>query len=229
MVIFTISALLFVSQSIYIYVMLTFEFNHEFVGDILCNIYFFYFISEQLFLDWIISAAFIISLFRCPMNVRQSLIIIGVLSCLAMASGIKITSFTTLGNIGGRNVCVFFYGYDVFNRVRIFVAYVNFFFMVGFLFSKILQKYWRKFNIFNDKINRLYLVLFISYWLHNVSEFNWMHEHYEVIVFLFYFIYVNTWIILCFFDDCLYCEIKKILPCCKTVTLEYVTMTELDA
>ena len=228
--IFTTSTVLFVSHSIYVLVLLTFEYNDQVIGDVFCKIYYCYMTTEHLFLDWTIAATFIISLFRTQIYVRHRLIIIAILSCLAMVPGLKSAGTTTAAKFGGSKFCAL-PDYHVFEGFKIFGAYVSVIVMVGFLALKVLQKYWKKFDIFKDKVNRLYLVLFVCHWLQNVIEFYFIHGDHNVIVYLFYFINVNTWIIFMSFDYGLNCEIRKILQCCRMVTLEqsYVAMTESEA
>ena len=184
--VFAILAVLFVSESIYIFFLLTFEFNHQIIGDIFCKTFLFYFITVHAIIDWTISAASIIFLFRQQITVRHNLTIIAVFSFFAMVLGVIIARTTVMKTYGGRNHCVP-NDYLVFHWLRWFGAYVSVIVMIEVLILKFLQKYWEKLEIFTDKVNRLSLVLFIFHWLSNESEFNFKYGDYEVIYFIFLF------------------------------------------
>ena len=239
--IFTISAVLFVCGIINIFAILTFEFNHEIVGDIFCKTYWVSVTALDLFLGYTISAAFIIFLFRRKIHVRAGLVIIEVLLYYAMFGARKHASTIYMKTIDGENTCVrngytydeyrdeYRHEYlDEYHKHRKFEAYANVLIMSGYLILKALQNCWDKLNIFIDKVNRLYLVLFISQFPKIITVFDLVQDYLAVIHYICHLSDCIMWMIFFFFDKDLNLEIRKILPCCKALKQPNVERAETE-
>ena len=227
--IFTISAVQFVFAIIHIFELLPFEINHEIIGDIFCKISWLSTTALSLFLGYTISAAFIIFLFRRQIHVRASLMIIAVLLCYAMFRVRGFASTTHMGTFKGKHTCFLNRStYDEYSKLRKFEAYAKVFIMSGFLILKALQQCWDKLNIFIDKVNRLYLVLFISQFPKIITVFDLVQDYLAVIHYICHLSDCIMWMIFFFFDKDLNLEIRKILPCCKALKQPNVESAETE-